>query len=54
MAKSHQLPYPKSHSTFDAPLDLIFLDVWGLAPMSAGRHTYYVGFIDDFSKYTWI
>jgi hypothetical protein len=46
MAKSHQLPYPKSHSTFDAPLDLIFLDVWGLAPMS--------GFIDDFSKYTWI
>ena len=54
MAKSHQLPYSISNSTSDSPLDLIYSDVWGPAPISAGRHTYYVSFIDDFSKYTWI
>lgn len=51
-AKSHQLLYPKSYSISKAPLDLIFSDVWGPAPTSIGRYTYYVSFIDDFSKYT--
>jgi histone deacetylase 1/2 len=53
-AKSRQLPYPKSTSVSHAPLELIFSDVWGSAPTSVGRHTYYVSFIDDYSKYTWI
>jgi histone deacetylase 1/2 len=53
-AKSHQLPYPISTSVSQAPLDLIFSDVWGPTPTSIGRHTYYVSFIDDYSKYTWI
>ena len=51
-AKSHQLPYPKSTSVSSAPLELIFSDVWGPAPISVGRHAYYVSFIDDYSKYT--
>ncbi|WVZ57430.1 hypothetical protein U9M48_007816 [Paspalum notatum var. saurae] len=54
LAKSHQLPYPNSISVSSAPLELIFSDVRGPAPISVGRHTYYVSFIDDFSKYTWI
>jgi hypothetical protein len=53
-AKSHQLPYPISNSVSVAPLQLIFSDVWGPASMSIGRHHYYVSFIDDYSKFTWI
>lgn len=37
-----------------APLELIFSDVWGRAPESVGKQSYYVSFIDDFNKYTWI
>ena len=52
--KSHQLPYPKSVSMSSQPLELIFSDVWGPAPDSVGRYKYYVSFINDYSKFTWI
>jgi hypothetical protein len=52
--KSHQLPYPKSTSVSTSPMDLVFSDVWGPAPTSIGNHNYYVSFIDNFSKFTWI
>jgi histone deacetylase 1/2 len=35
-------------------LEQIFSDVWGPAPVSVSNHSYYVSFIDDFSKFTWI
>jgi histone deacetylase 1/2 len=54
LAKSHQLPYPISTSVSTVPLEQVFSDVWGLAPLSVGKHAYYVSFIDDFSKFTWI
>jgi histone deacetylase 1/2 len=53
-AKSHQLPYAKSSSFSSRPLELIFSDVWGHAPDSVGEEKYYVSFIDDYSKFTWI
>lgn len=53
-AKSHQLPYSRSVSRSSAPLELVFSDVWGPAPQSVGRFKYYVSFIDDYSKFTWI
>ena len=54
MGKSHQLPYPKSISVSSKPFELVFSDVWGPAPSSVGCRSYYVSFIDDFSKFTWI
>jgi histone deacetylase 1/2 len=53
-AKSHQLAYPISTSVSTIPLQQIFSDVWGPAPTSVGHHNYYVSFIDDYSKFTWI
>ena len=52
--KSHQLPYPKSISESKFSLELVFSDVWGPAIKTVGRKKYYVSFIDDFSKFTWI
>jgi hypothetical protein len=52
--KSHQLPYPRSTSVSTALLELNFSDVWGPASVSFGRYKYYVTFIDDCSKFTWI
>jgi hypothetical protein len=53
-AKSHELPYSKSLSTSSYPLELVHFDVWGHAPDSAGAKRYYVSFIDDYIKFTWI
>jgi histone deacetylase 1/2 len=54
LAKSHQLPYPISTSRSTVPLEHVFSDVWGPAPLSARKNAYYISFIDDFSKFTWI
>jgi hypothetical protein len=51
---SHQLPFRKSLSVSQAPLELAFSNVWGVAPSSVGRFKYYVSFIDDYSKFTWL
>jgi histone deacetylase 1/2 len=32
----------------------VFFDVWDPAPLCVGKHAYYVRFIDDFTKFTWI
>jgi hypothetical protein len=52
--KSHQLPYNKSFCVSHHPLKLIHSDVWGPAPESVGRKKYYVSFIDDYNKFTWL
>jgi transposase InsO family protein len=52
--KNHQLSFSKSISVSQAPLELVHLDVWGPTPTFIGRKNYYVSFIDDFSKHTWI
>jgi hypothetical protein len=53
-AKARQLSYPLSSSRAVAPLQLIHSDIWGPTIQSFGRKKYYVSFIDDYSKFTWI
>ena len=50
-AKSQQLPFHDSTFHSNAPLDLIFSDVWGPSPFcSINGHRYYVSFMDHFSN----
>jgi hypothetical protein len=43
-----------STSVSTVPLEQVFSDVWGPTPTFIGKHSYYVSFIDDFNKFTWI
>jgi histone deacetylase 1/2 len=54
LAKSHQLPYSISRHVTTSSLELIYPDVWGPAITSVGGFKYYVSFIDDFSKFSWV
>lgn len=54
VAKSHRLPFVLSNSTVNKPLSLIHSDVWGPFQSSNSGFTYYLPFIDDFSRFTWI
>ena len=54
-SKSHHLPYSKSSPQTSKPLEVIHSDLWGASPViSHTRNIYYVLFIDDFTRYTWL
>ena len=54
-SKSHRLPYSTSSHQTTKPLEIIHSDLWGPSPIiSHTGHEYYVIFIDDFTRYTWL
>lgn len=54
-AKQSRIPFCNSFSKSNEVLELIHSDVWGLAPNSSyNGFKYFVTFIDDFSKNTWL
>ena len=53
--KQSRLPFARHVRESTRPLQLIHSDVWGPAQTtSMGGSSYYVTFIDDFSRYTWL
>ncbi|KAJ9553465.1 hypothetical protein OSB04_017510 [Centaurea solstitialis] len=55
LAKFSALAFNKSMSCSFAPFDLVHSDVWGPSPVSSkGGSKYYVSFIDDYTRYTWV
>jgi hypothetical protein len=54
MAKSKKLPFLDSHLISTHPLVLIHSDVWTSPIMSPGGCKFYVLFIDDHSRFSWL
>ena len=53
--KQTKLPFNNSDSFSSAPFDLVHSDVWGPAPFTTeGGSHYFVIFVDDYSRSTWI
>jgi hypothetical protein len=55
LAKSHRLPYSRNEHRSSNVLDLIHCDLWGPSPVKSNLgFAYYVLFIDDYSRFTWL
>jgi hypothetical protein len=54
-SKAKQFPFSPSSFIAICPLELVYTDVWGPAPIcSRSSSRYYVSFLDAFSRYTWL
>ena len=52
--KMTQLPFSHSNTIASSPLEIVYSDVWGPAPISSiNGFRYYVSFIDAYSRFTW-
>lgn len=51
----HQFHFPLIEIKSKSPLELIHTDLWGPTPeYSLDGYKYYISFIDDFTRYSWI
>lgn len=61
LSKSHAFPFSSSTSCTTIPLELVHTDLWGPSPSPSPSHNisifgfwYYVSFLNDYSRFTWI
>lgn len=55
LGKSKTLPFPSHDSRAIKCFDIIHSDVWGPTPIiSHANYKYFVTFIDDYSRFTWV
>jgi len=55
LAKNHRLPDTRNEHKSLNVLDLIHCDIWGPSLVKSNLgHNYYVLFIDDYSRFTWL
>ncbi|KAG8479751.1 hypothetical protein CXB51_029621 [Gossypium anomalum] len=54
LRKAHKLLFGSSHIIYSLPFELVVTDVWGPAHVFSNGFTYYVSFVDMFSRYTWV
>ena len=55
LGKQPTLPFNNSESISNNIFELIHSDIWGLSHVaSIGGSRYFVVFIDDYSRYSWI
>jgi hypothetical protein len=54
LGKSKQLPFCESTRISTAPLELIHSDVWTSSVSSLSGCKYYVLFVNDYSRFTWL
>ncbi|KAI5337111.1 hypothetical protein L3X38_016380 [Prunus dulcis] len=54
LAKSHHTVFPLSDSKTAKPFDLVHSDVWGPARVTSNGFRWFVTFIDDCTRLTWV
>ncbi|KAL4563134.1 hypothetical protein LXL04_027167 [Taraxacum kok-saghyz] len=52
--KSHKFPFGSNSFKASKPLELVYSDVWGPVQSSNDGYTYYVTFVDYYSRYIWL
>lgn len=55
LGKAHRLHAPLSNTIYTTLFELIFSDLWGLAPyLYSSGYSYYIMFVDACTRFTWI
>ena len=54
LGKHHKSVFPSSMTIYENCFDLVHSDVWTAPCVSRENHKYFVTFIDEKSKYTWL
>lgn len=54
VSKSRQLTFRESSRVSTHPLELVHSDVWSSPILSSNGYKYYVFFVDDFSRFSWL